>query len=139
MEFWQEDFYWVSLTGTENSQQKDIISDEITGSKLMLLKEGYCLKDHILDVCKLSDKSANHGFGATSLNTLIQMVRNLGTTLIPSMAKEQLIDGNEKLAAIALNEPSPHRRITFILRTNYTRLSSIEALANICKKALSKI
>ena len=94
----------------------------------MLLKEGYCLKDHILDVCKLSDKSANHGFGATSLNTLIQMVRNLGTTLIPSMAKEQLIDGNEKLAAIALNEPSPHRRITFILRTNYTRLSSIELL-----------
>lgn len=138
-DFWQEDFYWVSLTGTEHSQQKEITSKEIDGSKLMLLKEGHCLKDHILDVCKLSDKSVNHGFGATSLNTLIQMVLgNLGTTLIPAMAKEQLIDGNEKLAAIHLNELSPHRRIAFILRPNYTRLSSIESLVDICKKALSK-
>jgi len=139
-DFWQEDFYWVSLKGTEHSEKKEITSDEITESRLMLLKEGHCLKDHIFDVCKFSDKNVNHGFGATSLNTLIQMVQgNLGTTLIPAMAKEQLIDGNEKLAAIHLNEPGPHRRIAFILRPNYTRLSSIESLLDICKKALSRI
>lgn len=138
MEFWQEDFYWISLRGAEHSQQKEITSNEIVGCKLMLLNEAHCLKGHILDVCNLSDKSANHQFGATSLNTLIQMVQgNLGTTLIPAMAKEQLIDGH-KLAAVHLNEPSPHRRIAFILRPNYTRLSSIEALADICNKAFSK-
>ena len=95
------------------------------------------MKDHILDVCSFSDHSINHSFGATSLNTLIQMVQgNLGTTLIPAMAKEQLIEGNKNLIAIHLNEPSPHRRLAFIFRPNYTRLSSIEALIDLCKKAL---
>jgi len=139
LEFWQEDFYWVTLKGSEHSQQKEVTSNDINGSNLMLLKEGHCLKDHILDACKLSERNVSHGFGATSLNTLIQMVQgNLGTTLIPAMAIEQLTDGNEKLAAIHLNEPSPHRRIAFILRPNYTRLSSIEVLADICRAALPK-
>lgn len=138
LEFWQEDFYWVGLKGKQNTEQTEISSNEVADRKLMLLKEGHCLKQHILDVCKLPDKRTNHGFGATSLNTLIQMVQgNLGTTLIPAMARKQLIDGNKKLRAIHLNEPSPHRRIAFILRPNSTRYSSIEALLDICKQALS--
>ena len=137
LEFWQEDFYWVALKGTIHSQQSEITSDEVTQTRLMLLKEGHCLKDHALDVCKLTEQRANHGFGATSLNTLIQMVQgDLGTTLIPAMAKEQLIAANERLSVIHLNEPSPHRRIAFVFRPNYTCLSSIEALANICKSSL---
>ena len=105
----------------------------------MLLKEGHCLKDHILDVCKLSEQAANQGFGATSLNTLIQMVMGkLGTTLIPEMALDQLISQHEELAAVHMNEPGPHRRIGFILRPNYTRMSSIEALLDICKEALTQ-
>jgi LysR family hydrogen peroxide-inducible transcriptional activator len=138
LEFWKEDFYWITLKGNELSKQKEVTSNEIAESKLMLLKEGHCLKGHILDVCKLSDQSANHGFGATSLNTLIQMVQgNIGTTLIPAMAKEQLIEGNDKISAIHLNEPSPHRRLAFIFRPNYTRTSSIETLVKVCKKSLT--
>lgn len=139
MEFWQEDFFWVTLKDNKRAQQKEVTSIEVNQSKLMLLKEGHCLKDHILDVCKLSGQNAYHDFGAASLNTLIQMIQcNLGTTLIPAMAKEQLIDANEKLSAVHLGEPGPHRRIAFILRPNYTRLSSIEAFAEICKKELDK-
>ena len=140
LEFWQEDFYWISLKGAEHAQQQEISSNEMAGSKLMLLKEGHCLKDQILDVCKLPAKSTQHAFGATSLNTLVQMVQGgLGTTLIPAMAIEQLIDKNENLAAIHLSEPSPHRRIAFIIRPNYSRFSSIEALTELCRKALSKL
>ena len=139
LEFWQEDFYWVALRGTVHSQLTEITSDEVTQTRLMLLKEGHCLKDHALDVCKLTEQRANHGFGATSLNTLIQMVRgDLGTTLIPAMAKEQLIAANDQLSVIHLNEPGPHRRIAFVFRPNYTCLSSIEALADVCKSSLLK-
>ena len=103
----------------------------------MLLNEGHCLKEHVLDVCKLSSPSNNKKLGATSLSTLIQLVQaNLGTTIIPAMAKDQLIKDNEDLAAIHLKEKSPHRRLAFILRPNYTRLASIEILAELCKKAL---
>lgn len=137
LEFWQEDFYWVALKADEHAQQKEISSLEVNQSKLMLLKDGHCLKDHILDVCKLSGQKNSHDFGAASLNTLVQMIQcELGTTLIPAMAKEQLINENSELSAVHLDEPGPHRRIAFILRPNYNSLSSIEALAGICKQAL---
>jgi LysR family transcriptional regulator, hydrogen peroxide-inducible genes activator len=44
---------------------------------------------------------------------------------------------NKHLGAVHLNEPSPHRRIAFVLRPNYTRVSSIDALISLCKAALS--
>jgi len=138
LEFWQEDFYWVALKGEKHTNQKEIASNELTHSKLMLLKEGHCLKDHILDACKLPEQTANHGFGATSLNTLIQMVMGkIGTTLIPQMALEQLTLQNDALSTVHLKEPSPHRRIAFLIRPNYTCMSSIEALVNVCKGALT--
>lgn len=138
LEFWQEDFFWITLKGDKYSQQKEITSDEMMHSNLMLLKEGHCLKDHILDACKLSEEETEHGFGATSLNTLIQMVLGkLGTTLIPEMALEQLISQNKELTAVHLKEPGPHRRIAFIIRPNFTRLSSVEALKDVCKDALA--
>ena len=138
LEFWREDFYWVALKGEKYTDQTEITRDELTHSKLMLLKDGHCLKDHILDACKITEQSANHGFGATSLNTLVQMVLGkMGTTLIPEMALEQLISQNKALTAVHLNEPSPHRRIAFIIRPNYTRMHSIETLIQLCKNALS--
>lgn len=138
LDFWQEDFYWVALKGEKYTEQKEVNSDQLNQCQLMLLKEGHCLKDHILEACKLPEQAANQGFGATSLNTLIQMVLGkLGTTLIPEMAMDPLISQHPNLAAVHLNEPGPHRRIAFILRPNYTRTSSIEALIDICRETLT--
>ncbi|MEX1670698.1 hydrogen peroxide-inducible genes activator [Zhongshania guokunii] len=138
MEFWQEDFYWVAPKDNPLTQQEAIHSKTLNHCELMLLKDGHCLKDHILEACKLPEQAANQGFGATSLNTLVQMViGKLGTTLIPEMAIEQLIAQNEELAAVHLSDPGPHRRIAFVLRPNYTRMSSIEALIAVCKSALA--
>ena len=142
MKFLEEDFYWVTLKGNKHSQQQEITSDELNHCNLLLLKEGHCLKDHILSACNMAEKNANQSISATSLNTLIQMalgnLGNLGTTLIPEMAIEQLTSQHQSLSVVHLNEPSPHRQLAFILRPNFTRLSSIEALINICKEELSQ-
>jgi len=137
LEFWQEDFYWVALEGKPHTDKQEITSNQLSHCSLMLLKEGHCLKDHILEACKLPAQEANQGFSATSLSTLIQMVLgNMGTTLIPEMAIEPLITQHNALTTVHLKEPGPHRRIAFVLRPNYTRTSSIEALLKICKEAL---
>jgi len=139
MEFWQEDFYWIALKGDKHTQQKVVSKEEIKQSKLLLLKDGHCLKDNILEVCKLHEKATNNALGATSLNTLIQMVLGkLGTTLIPEMALALLIAQNPLLSAIHINEPGPHRRIAFVTRPNYTRMNSVEALMKLCRTALQK-
>lgn len=135
--FWQEDFFWITLKSDEHSQQQEITSDELKTCNLLLLEEGHCLKDHILDVCKMSQHNTNQNFRATSLNTLVQMVlAKLGTTLIPEMAISQLTDQHPSLSTVHLNEPGPHRQLAFILRPNFPRLDSIEALIAICKTAL---
>lgn len=136
-EFWAEDFYWVAHKSQVKNNQREITSHELDQAKLMLLKDGHCLKEHVLEACKLGEQSANHGFGATSLNTLIQMVvGKLGSTLVPAMALESLIEHNDQLSAVHLKEPGPHRRIAFIVRPNYSRLASVEALMQLCRQAL---
>lgn len=138
LEFWQEDFFWITQSANKDANRQEITSHELAQTNLMLLKEGHCLKDHILDVCQLPQNAA-HSFSATSLNTLTQMVAGgLGSTLIPALALSQLVTGNQKLTAIHLNEPSPHRRLAFIMRPNYSRLSSIEKLIEVCRLSLEK-
>ena len=39
MEFWQEDFYWITLKDDKNTQQKIASKEEIKQSKLLLLKD----------------------------------------------------------------------------------------------------
>jgi len=127
-EFWEEDFYWITHSDEMQTGCTEITSDELEQSKLMLLQDGHCLKDQALSACEFPS-DAQHSVGATSLNTLIQLVAGkLGTTLIPEMALEQLIEHNSLLSQARLSEPGPHRRIAFVVRPNYTGVNNIELL-----------
>ncbi len=137
-EFWEEDFYWITQSDDAMAKREDINSDEINHSQLMLLKDGHCLKDHALSACKLQPSQTNQIFGSSSLNTLIQMVAGrMGTTIVPEMALDQLVSNSNELHAVHLNEPSPHRRIAFIVRPNYAGVTNIEKLMNMFNKDLS--
>lgn len=126
--FWDEDFFLVTAQNHALSHQSAVHAEQIRLSNLMLLKDGHCLKDHVLAVCQFKNEAAI-SIGGTSLSTLVQLVAGgLGTTLVPEMALAQLVDNNRALAAIPLTEPGPHRRIAFIVRPNYPALENIERL-----------
>jgi len=138
-DFWQEDFYWVSHKDECSSKIKEITSEQLKTEKLMLLKEGHCLKDHALAACSLQNNKQESDFDSASLHTLIQMVAGkLGTTLVPQMALDQLIYSESELRAIHLNEPGPHRKISLIIRPNYVRTDEITLLKDIFKAQLTK-
>lgn len=137
--FWQEDFYWVCHKDECPSKSQEITSDELELDKLMLLKEGHCLKEHALAACRLKEQKASVGFNSASLYTLIQMVAGkLGTTLVPHMAIDQLVKGESELRAIHLNEPGPHRTIAFVIRPNFVRTKELSLLQNIFKEQLKE-
>ncbi|ADZ89521.1 transcriptional regulator, LysR family [Marinomonas mediterranea MMB-1] len=137
LEFWEEDFYWICLKDHKFAHQKHVSSKQVAESNLMLLSEGHCFKDHALDVCDLKHQFPQPDLRASHLNTLIQMVLgNMGNTLIPEIAKEQLTNINSNLRAVHLNEPGPHRRLAFVIRPNYTQKSSILELIEVCKRTL---
>jgi len=127
-EFWQEDFFWITHHDDAFAEREEIAADELEQSKLMLLKEGHCLKDQALSACQFSS-NAQHGLSATSLNTLTQLVAGkFGTTLIPHMALDQLTARNPLLRSVHLGEPGPHRRIAFVVRPGYPSLDNIDLL-----------
>lgn len=137
-EFWHEDFYLVCHQDHCPNKLQEITSEELEIEKLMLLKEGHCLKDHALAACRLQNKKQNADFNSASLHTLIQMVAGkLGTTLVPQMALDQLIYNDSELSAIHLNEPGPHRTIAFIIRPNYVRTNELTLLKEIFTQQLA--
>ncbi|NMP16908.1 hydrogen peroxide-inducible genes activator [Thalassotalea sp. Y01] len=138
-EFWQEDFYWVSHRDEYNASLQEISSKDLEIDKLLLLKDGHCLKDHALAACQLQPKNQHTDFDSTSLYTLIQMVAGkLGTTLVPKMALDQLVSAQSELQAVHLNEPGPHRSIALVLRPNYVRVNDITLLQKLFNQELKK-
>jgi len=137
--FWEEDFFVVTHRTDKLASHSEITSKQLQAVPLLLLKEGHCLKDHALAACKFKPIEMKHSLSGTSLNTLVQMVAgHMGTTLVPEMALNQLIDDNAEIKAIHLNEPGPHRKIAFISRLNYAGTANIEILMELFRQQLQQ-
>lgn len=136
--FWQEDLLWIVHADNENAGVERASVDDLASTHLMLLKDGHCLTEHALAACNL-ETVATHSFSATSLSTLIQLVvGKIGSTLVPEIALEQLVTGNDQLASIPLDEPGPHRQLAIAIRPNYPGLANIDALVDLFRKELEK-
>ncbi|MBL7005061.1 MAG: hydrogen peroxide-inducible genes activator [Gammaproteobacteria bacterium] len=136
--FWHENFYWVTHKQDKLASLSSIHTDDVDVDKLMLLKEGHCLKDHALAACKLSH-IAPHSLSATSLATLVQLVAGkMGSTLVPDMALSSLVEHNHELISIPLADQGPHRTIAFIVRPNYPRVNNIEILMDLFNQEMTK-
>jgi LysR family hydrogen peroxide-inducible transcriptional activator len=137
-EFWHEDLLWIIHIEDDNACVKCATVDDLARTHLMLLKDGHCLTEHALAACKLEDLSS-HSFGATSLSTMIQLVAgNIGSTLVPEIALNQLVNNNPQLVGIPLEEPGPHRQLAVAIRPNYPGIANVEALAELFREELKK-
>src|SRR5262249_10701686 len=66
--------------------KKPVIRSELRGERILLLDDGHCFRDQVLEYCS-STRLEELGFRATSLPTLVQMVSSgAGITLLPSIA-----------------------------------------------------
>ena len=137
--FWEEDFFWVSHSQNKNAGKSEIRASELEHSELMLLEDGHCLKDHILDACNI-DSSSQYSLKASSLNTLIQLVKGkMGTTLVPEMALKELVENKKDLSISHLDEPGPHREIALIIRPNYAGMESVKILIDFFGNSLREL
>ncbi len=134
--FWKENFCWVTHKEDPIASLDVVHAEDLDPSRLLLLEEGHCLKDHALAACHFQE-SATRGLRATSLFTLVQMAAGkMGSTLVPEMSVHQLVAQNSELVSVPLAEPGPHRELAFIVRPNYPNLSAIELLIELLKKVL---
>lgn len=113
-----------------------ISPDYIDQSRLLLLEDGHCLKDHALSACNRPDLRADAKMLGTSLHTLVQMVDNgLGLTMLPKMAIDAGILHNTRVEARPLQAGNPTREIALVWRKASPRGKEFALLADVIKTA----
>ena len=53
----------------------------------------------------------------------------MGSTLVPHMAIDQLVNSNSLRNKVLLDEPGPHRELAIIIRPSYSSIESVELLS----------
>ncbi len=110
--------------------------DAIDPSRLLLLEDGHCLKDHVLSACNRPELRSEAAMLGTSLHTLVQMVDNgLGVTLLPEMAVDAGILANTSIRAKRLVADHPSRTIALVWRKASPRGKDFALLADVLKSA----
>ena len=107
-----------------------ILPASIDESRLLLLEDGHCLKDHALAACNRPEMRASATMIGTSLHTLVQMVDNgLGLTMLPAMALEAGILRDTQIVARPLDSANASRKIALVWRKNSPRGDEFRLLA----------
>lgn len=113
-----------------------IAAADIDETRLLLLEDGHCLKDHALSACNRPELRAEATMLGTSLHTIVQMVDNaLGVTILPGMAIEAGILANTSVAARPLDADQPTRDIALIWRRASPRERDFRLLAQVLADA----
>jgi LysR family hydrogen peroxide-inducible transcriptional activator len=120
-----------------------VAAEDIDQSRLILLEDGHCLRDQALAFCAAAAtaSTASRGvgtvFGASSLNTVIQMVAGgYGVTLIPQIAADvERRDGRVKF--LRLENPQPGRNIGLAFRRTSPRKADFAALGEMVKESIA--
>ncbi len=126
----EEKFYAAAAQNTGPAADSINIKD-LEPEKLLLLEDGHCLRDHALSACDLQLPKTRKTFSATSLPTLIQMVKaGYGITLMPEMACQiNALPSGIRLLPFTDKRP-PTRQIGLCWRNNDPRKRDYELLAN---------
>jgi LysR family hydrogen peroxide-inducible transcriptional activator len=116
-----------------------ILAAELDESRLFLLEEGHCLRDHALEACQLLGRQAHRELANTSLATILPMVSaGHGITLLPGMAVDAGITKNTGVDIVTFRDIIPTRMIGLIWRKTNPRASTFEALGNVIKETALK-
>ncbi len=108
----------------------EISPASIDESRLLLLEDGHCLKDHVLAACNRPGLRASAAMIGTSLHTLVQMVDNgLGLTMLPEMALDAGILNGTNVVARPLKAANANREIALVWRKNSPRGEEFRLLA----------
>ena len=148
---YDEPFMAAVPSGHPLAARSCITAEEIKKETMLLLGNGHCFRDHVLEVCpEFARFSSNSGgiqksFEGSSLETIKHMVAaGMGITLVPrlSVPKEALLPSAvgkkskvpaEQLAFIKylpFEGHVPSRRVVLAWRRSFTRYEAIAALRN---------
>ncbi|MGY8905084.1 MAG: hydrogen peroxide-inducible genes activator [Burkholderiales bacterium] len=143
---YDEPFMVVVPHGHALAQQSSVSAETIKKETLLLLGNGHCFRDHVLEVCPefarfSSDaEGIRKSFEGSSLETIQHMVAaGMGITLVPRLAvpAQALAAGAKRrkndaelVYYLPFDGDAPTRRVVLVWRRSFTRYEAIAALRN---------
>lgn len=126
-----EAFYHYGQLNEAAGKKKFIVPQDINLAKLLLLEEGHCLRNQVINLCELRVKNTTNlkiDYQSGSIESLKQMVDlGMGTTILPELSLLTLNEAHKsKVSAFAA--PHPVREIGLAYYTHFVKKNLIEAL-----------
>ena len=129
---YDEPFLVAVPKGHAWEDRKRISTEELTNESLLLLGEGHCFRDQVLDICHVVRAKERSPLAKTveggSLETIRQMVASgVGVTVLPSTSIGAGGSG-DLIRILPFARPAPTRRVGIAWRRSFPRPEAIEAL-----------
>lgn len=113
-----------------NFNKTEIKIDDLNLDDILLLQDGHCFRDSVINLCKSKNNYEEKGFSleSGSFETLIKLANEgLGTTLLPYLHTLDLKD-SEKARLKQFSEPKPAREVSLIFPKSQLKMHIIDAL-----------
>jgi LysR family transcriptional regulator, hydrogen peroxide-inducible genes activator len=143
---YDEPFYAAVPSKHPLAQQRSITADQLKNETMLLLGNGHCFRDHVLEVCpefarfSSNTEGIRKSFEGSSLETIKHMVAaGMGITLVPrlSVPTEAFATATGMPSLVtylpvedAMGTPPPTRRVVLVWRRSFTRYEAVAALRN---------
>jgi LysR family transcriptional regulator, hydrogen peroxide-inducible genes activator len=129
---YDEPFLVAVPKGHPWEKRSRVTSDELTRESLLLLGEGHCFRDQVLEIChtvRSKDRSAlARTVEGGSLETIRQMVASgVGVTVLPSTSVTPG-SANDLIRIVPFTKPAPTRRVGIAWRRSFPRPEAVEVL-----------
>ena len=111
--------------------RSEIPADELDGQNLLLLGQGNCFRDQVLESCpRLTAPDAlAHSLEGGSLETIRYMVASgAGVAVMPSTAADPLIDNEPMVKVLPFSGVQPMRTVGLVWRVTFPRPQAIDAV-----------
>lgn len=140
---YEEEFHLVVAEDHEFAGREDVPLDALGSLDLLLLDDGHCLRDQVLDLCRRVDALREDDLGletrAASLSTVVQCVAGgLGQTLVPASALRVEAE-RPGLATARFDGPvRPGRTVGLVHRASSVRGDEFDRIADLVKRAYNE-
>lgn len=119
--------------GHRLSKKEKLEVEDLDIDDMLLLEDGHCFKDGILNLCKASRNYESDSFQleSGSFETLVKLSNEgLGMTLLPYLHTLEM-NGRETEKLKMFKDPVPAREVSLIYNKSELKIQIIEALRNI--------
>lgn len=138
-ELFDDRFYAYVSPSNPLYERSNIRIEDINLKQLLLLSDGHCMRDQIIELCQARHNMPSHYyFESGSIDTLMRIVDSTSLmTIIPEMAVE-FVPAHHRDQVKQLAKGATSRKIAIAVRRTYVKNSIINALKEVILDRMNK-